>query len=118
MSRNDLSEIDLRVADKRIRLRRGQPVEVTSFPQALPAAVPQASRTPAAPTTAAEPPPKAAAKNLKEIKSPLVGTFYSAPKPGADPFVKVGAKVTPSTIVGLIEAMKLFNEIPAECVGT
>jgi acetyl-CoA carboxylase biotin carboxyl carrier protein len=117
MNRNDLSEIDLRVADQRIRLRRGQAVEMMPVPHGSTAPA-QASPASSAPPPAAETPHKAPAKNLKEIKSPLVGTFYSAAKPGSEPFVKVGARVTPATVVGLIEAMKLFNEIPAECAGT
>jgi acetyl-CoA carboxylase biotin carboxyl carrier protein len=52
-----------------------------------------------------------------EIKSPTPGTFYTAPNPGADPYVRVGSRVNPNTVVGLIEAMKLFNEIPADCSG-
>jgi acetyl-CoA carboxylase biotin carboxyl carrier protein len=117
MNRNDLTEIDLRVADQRIRLRRGMAIEMSPMSPHVPVSsvpqVPTASGAPAASESAAKSP----AKNLKEIKSPLVGTFYSAPKPGAESFVKVGTRVTPATIVGLIEAMKLFNEIPAECAG-
>jgi acetyl-CoA carboxylase biotin carboxyl carrier protein len=117
MNRNELSEIDLRVADQRIRLRRGMMVDMPAMAHpvaGMPSMPAPAAGTPAAPEAAAKP----AAKNLKEIKSPLVGTFYSSPKPGAEPFVKVGSRVTPATVVGLIEAMKLFNEIPAECAGT
>ena len=60
--------------------------------------------------------PRAAA-GLKEIKSPMVGTFYKAPEPGADPYVKVGARVTPGQTVCIIEAMKIMNEIEAEIAG-
>jgi len=118
MSRHELSEIDLQIADQRIRLRRGgsqgaaPPTGVAAVPSYFPHAVP-----PVAAPAVADSPPKAPAKNYKEVKSPLVGTFYSSPKPGAEPFVKVGSRVTPTTVVGLIEAMKLFNEIPTECAG-
>ena len=52
-----------------------------------------------------------------EIKSPTPGTFYAAPKPGEPPYVKAGSKVAPETVVCLIEAMKLYNEVQAECAG-
>jgi acetyl-CoA carboxylase biotin carboxyl carrier protein len=118
MNRYDLSEIDLSEADKRIRLRRGgKTVTVAATPTLLPTA--------AAPTVApaGEPPPSEAAetakpsKPLHEIKSQLVGTFYAAAKPGAPPLVKIGDRVTPTTVVGIIEAMKIFNEITADCTG-
>ncbi len=116
MSHHDLSEILLEQGNSRIRLRRGQrskviasaPVMQTPQPAAAPA--PTAAATPSAPA--------APAKALHEIKSPSPGTFYNREKPEAQPYVKVGTKVTPTTVVGLIEAMKLFNEIQAECHGT
>jgi acetyl-CoA carboxylase biotin carboxyl carrier protein len=117
MSRNDLSEINLCEGDRRIRIRRGpRTVTVTS-----PAAVPAASSALSAPPTPAAASPDAEptkpAKELIEIKSQLVGTFYSASKPGAPPLVKIGDRVTNSTVVGIIEAMKIFNEITADCTG-
>jgi acetyl-CoA carboxylase biotin carboxyl carrier protein len=54
---------------------------------------------------------------LKEIKSPMVGTWYKSPEPGADPYVKVGSRVTPGQTVCIIEAMKIMNEIEAEIAG-
>jgi acetyl-CoA carboxylase biotin carboxyl carrier protein len=51
------------------------------------------------------------------IKSPTPGTFYSSPSPDAEPFVRIGSRVTPTTVVCVIEAMKIFNEIQAECSG-
>lgn len=116
MSRHDLSEIDLRDGPARVRLRRGpaggMPV-VSMVP--VPAAAPPAP----APTPAATSPAEAAkpARTYVEIKSPTPGTFYAAATPGAEPYVKVGSRVSPTTVVGLIEAMKIFNEIPAECSG-
>jgi acetyl-CoA carboxylase biotin carboxyl carrier protein len=115
MSRHDLSEIDLREGDLRIRLRRGAgdlPVVHTVAPATLAAAAPVP--TPQAPTpTTTEP----GGKQLSTIKSPTPGTFYSAASPDAPPFVQVGARVTPSTVVCVIEAMKIFNEITADCAG-
>jgi acetyl-CoA carboxylase biotin carboxyl carrier protein len=57
------------------------------------------------------------APTLKEIRSPMVGTFYKAPEPGADPYVKVGGRITPGQTVCIIEAMKIMNEIEAEISG-
>jgi acetyl-CoA carboxylase biotin carboxyl carrier protein len=66
----------------------------------------------------AEPPPQTPpSRQLVEIKSPTVGTFYAQEKPGAPPYVSVGSRVTPTTIVCQIEAMKIFNEITADCSG-
>src|SRR5262249_43533509 len=115
MSEHDLSEIDLQNADQRIRLRRGQRVKAVAS-AALPA--PAAPAPPA--SAAASPPPDKAAKPEKlfhPIKSPTPGPFYAAPSPGAEPFVRVGTRVTPTTVVCVIEAMKIFNEIQAECNG-
>jgi acetyl-CoA carboxylase biotin carboxyl carrier protein len=113
MSRHDLSEIDLSNGDQRIRLRRGP--RASALPPAaapLPVALPAAASPNAAPAAAPAP-----AKHLLEIKSPGPGTFYAAEKPDQPPFVTKGSRVTPKTVVGLIEAMKLFNEIPADCNG-
>jgi acetyl-CoA carboxylase biotin carboxyl carrier protein len=116
MSRHDLSEIDLREGDVRIRLRRGQQGTVSV------AAAPPASSHPAALAAPASAPPAPAenpkaAKAEVTIKSPTPGTFYASPSPDADAFVKVGSKVTPTTVVCVIEAMKIFNEITADCSG-
>jgi acetyl-CoA carboxylase biotin carboxyl carrier protein len=113
MSRHELSEIDLREGDLRIRLRRG-PQGVTLAHVPAPALAPGP-----APTAAGEPVEEAdkASKTIHPIKSPTPGTFYSSPSPDAEPFVQVGSRVTPETVVCLIEAMKIFNEITAECSG-
>ena len=58
-----------------------------------------------------------AGSTLKDIKSPMVGTFYRAPEPGADPYVKVGSRITSGQTVCIIEAMKIMNEIEAEITG-
>ena len=70
--------------------------------------------TPAGADTGATAPAPA---HLKEIKSPMVGTFYKAPEPGADPYVSVGGRVSPGQTVCIIEAMKIMNEIEAEVAG-
>jgi acetyl-CoA carboxylase biotin carboxyl carrier protein len=111
MSQHDLSEIDLTEGDLRIRLRRGTRVKL---PSALPPAATPAAAPAPAPATA---PPEKPAKKLLEIKSQAVGTFYAQREPGAPPFVTVGSRVTPTTVVCIIEAMKVMNEIQAECSG-
>jgi acetyl-CoA carboxylase biotin carboxyl carrier protein len=114
MSRHNLSEIYLRQGDQRIRLRRGGLPHPVPAPAAPPA--PVAAPTPtAAPNQAATPAPPA--RELLTIKSPTPGTFYTAASPNAEPFVRVGTRVTPTTVVCIIEAMKIFNEIQAECSG-
>ncbi len=121
MEEHGLSEIDLRRQDQRWKLRRG-PAEITQmFPSAgfpaaqLPmSAIPAPS--PAFPTGAAA--PIADTKDSVSIKSPTVGTFYEAPAPGDPPFVAVGSKVAQDTVVCIIEAMKVFNQITADVNGT
>ena len=110
MKEHDLSEIDLRQADKRIKLRRG-PDEMPMM--AMPSAAPQMASAPAAAAAATD----ADDGNFEYIKSPTVGTFYSKPKPESPTFVKVGDTVSADTIVCLVEAMKMFNEIPAGISG-
>ena len=116
MSRHDLNEIDLRDGDRRVRLLRGGPVVTAAPPAAAYAAGPSAP-VPAAPPTPADKPAEKPTKNLLEIKSELVGTFYARPNPDAEPYVRVGSRVTPTTVVGLIEAMKLYNDVQAGCTG-
>ncbi|MFQ5410867.1 MAG: acetyl-CoA carboxylase biotin carboxyl carrier protein [Phycisphaerae bacterium] len=113
---NDLSEISIRDGEKRILLRRrGSGVEqVMPVPVAPPAAAPPL----APPSPAAAPAPSAESADLPAIESPMVGTFYSAASPDSPPFVKIGDLVHPDTVVCIIEAMKVFNEIKAEMTGT
>lgn len=130
MKEYDLSEIDLMQADQQIRLARGttQAPVLLQSPQVM---MPGTAGTGTAATGAAAPLPAAAGgsdssaggsasdgPHIQVIKSPMVGTFYCRPKPGADDFVKVGTKVSPDTVVCIVEAMKVFNEIPAEISGT
>lgn len=62
--------------------------------------------------------PQVKKSNLTEITSPMVGTFYPSPSPGAEPFVKIGSKVKPGDVLCIIEAMKIMNELPSEVSGT
>ena len=121
MKEFDLTEIDLVQADQEIRFARGgQAPVMMQAPVAMAAPVQQ---TPQAVTATAASVSPAAEKSLdgphiKIISAPMVGTFYSKSKPGADDFVKVGSKVNNETVVCIVEAMKVFNEIPAEVSGT
>jgi acetyl-CoA carboxylase biotin carboxyl carrier protein len=114
MKEHDLAEIDLRQGDQRVRLRRGgEPVITTG-------GVPMAYASPGQARGAAEGKSTASASSASDlavIKSPMVGTFYVASSPDTPPFVKVGDHVGPESIVCIIEAMKVFNEIPAEISG-
>ena len=117
MDEHDLAEIVLQQGEQKMKLRRGgDPVAVTALPAAplAPAPAPPAT-APAAPTAPA--PASAAVDSGPVITSPMVGTFYDAPNPDASAFVKVGDQVGPETTVCIVEAMKVFNEIPAECSG-
>lgn len=113
MSKHELSEIDLREGEQRITLRRGG---IALSPVAPPIVEQPA---PVSTTPKASPPPSPAqpARQLLEIKSPTVGTFYAQEKPSSPPYVSVGSRVSPTTTVCQIEAMKIFNEIQAECSG-
>jgi acetyl-CoA carboxylase biotin carboxyl carrier protein len=116
MTLHDLSEIDWRDGTLHVRLRRGARFKGVPVVGTAPAvAAPAAEAAPQAPKPDAVPEPPA--KKLHEIKSPTVGTFYAQEKPGSPPFVTVGTRVTPDKIVCQIEAMKIFNEVAAECTG-
>jgi acetyl-CoA carboxylase biotin carboxyl carrier protein len=120
MEEHGLTEIDLRKQDQRWKLRRG-PAEVV---QMIPTAGFPAPQMNAAPPPAVQqvtppaPAPAAPDKDTVAIKSPTVGTYYEAPSPGDPPFVTVGSKVSQDTVVCIIEAMKVFNQITAEMNGT
>lgn len=119
MNDHDLTEIDLKQGDQRIRLRRGgEPVvSVAASPAA--ASAPEAPAATTAPTGAVEQPKGGEdVDNAAYVTSPMVGTFYAASNPDSPPFVSVGDQIGPESIVCVIEAMKVFNEIPAECSGT
>jgi acetyl-CoA carboxylase biotin carboxyl carrier protein len=109
MEEHDLAEIDLKQGDHGVRIKRGGEVV------ALPAAMSAAHRGPAA--AAPGPAPDAADARMLLIKSPMVGTFYKASGPDSPAFVKVGDRIGPEKTVCIVEAMKVFNEIPAGVSG-
>ena len=121
MQEFELAEIDLRQAEQRIRLRKDQEPVIVPGGYA-PIAQPQYQgpiAAPAAGAHAASPPSSTASESAAGhfIVSPMVGTFYGSSSPDSPAFVKVGDQVGPETVVCIVEAMKVFNEIPAECSG-
>jgi acetyl-CoA carboxylase biotin carboxyl carrier protein len=119
MQQHDVAEVDLREGAQRIRVARTTAGHVVyNVPQTVAPAAAGAPLTPSSTSaTAASPTSSGNTSTIVEIKSPMVGTFYSRPNPNAEPFVKVGDHVEPDTTVCIIEAMKMFNEIPAEVRG-
>jgi len=111
MKEHDLSELDLKQGDNRVRIRRGGEVVAYTAPAA---AVSRPAAAGPAPTAGGE---AAAPDRTIVIKSPMVGTFYKASGPDAAPFIKVGDRIGPEKTVCIVEAMKVFNEIPAGVSG-
>lgn len=115
MKEHDLSEIDLRQSQQRIRLARGgQVVPVT---MAAAPALASATASASTPQSSAPPAEPIDGPHIAIIKSPMVGTFYLRPNPNSKNFVEVGSEVSQDSVVCIIEAMKVFNEIPAEMRG-
>jgi acetyl-CoA carboxylase biotin carboxyl carrier protein len=122
MSDNGLNELELEEEGKRVHLRKGDdarhpPVMMAAAPAVVHAPLAAAAHAPApaAPAAAGAKAPLPA--GVKEIKSPMVGTFYGAPSPDAAPFVAAGDRIQEDTVLCIIEAMKVMNEIKAECKG-
>lgn len=123
-SAESFSEFHLKVGDIELDLRKVAAGAAAAAPASVPPADPTTPAPAAAPSAApaaspvrARPAPEIAADAIA-IKSPMVGTFYTSPEPGAKPFVEVGQAVNPDTTVCIIEVMKLMNSIPAGCKGT
>uniref|UniRef100_UPI00404716CF acetyl-CoA carboxylase biotin carboxyl carrier protein n=1 Tax=Roseivirga sp. TaxID=1964215 RepID=UPI00404716CF len=117
IAKSGLAEVNIETEEFKIKVRRdseGRIVAAPSVVSAPPAPVPAAPAAEAAPAA----PTKPAANNYVEIKSPMIGTFYRSPKPDQPSFVNVGDQVKAGDKVGIIEAMKLFNEIESEVSGT
>lgn len=120
MKKNSVSEFELEKQDFKIRLKRGMSGGVVSTDEAAPviAYAPMPAGLPApAGATAAALPAAAPVSNDADIKSPMIGTFYRSPSPDAAAYVEVGTEVNPETVVCIIEAMKVMNEIKAEVRG-
>ncbi|HEX4054254.1 MAG TPA: acetyl-CoA carboxylase biotin carboxyl carrier protein [Tepidisphaeraceae bacterium] len=115
MQANDLNMVDLRDGRRRVMLKRG-PV-AAAMPMAMPMHLPMTMAGASPPASAANG-TVAESEKFLEIKSPMVGTFYAASSPDSKPFVAVGSEVSEETDVCVIEAMKVFNNVKAECRGT
>ena len=121
-----IAELEVQRGDNRVRIRRGgsfaSPQEIVVAASPAQHTPPSALPAPAAPPPPAPEPPKPKGEkppdpNLVLVKSPIVGTFYECPSPGAPPFVNPGDRVTPGKVLCIIESMKLMNEIEAETSG-
>ena len=116
MKKNSISEFELERQEFKIKLKRGaglpaaDDTTITYLPTALPAGSALSSGIGGAPA------PAASAGEL-DIKSPMIGTFYRSPSPESSTYVEVGSEVNPETVVCIIEAMKVMNEIKAEVRG-
>ena len=125
MKQNELIEIEISDGESKIMLRRPQPAQamfngITAAGQSA-VVMPQAVQQ-GVPMVQAQISPDSGAQanddDMAKIESPMVGTFYSAPSPDAEPFIKVGSQVDADTVVCIVEAMKVMNEIKAEMSGT
>jgi acetyl-CoA carboxylase biotin carboxyl carrier protein len=117
MTDHDLSEMDIQQGDVRIQLRRPGVMVAPSAVAPTVVMAPPPAAVPHAAAPAAEAPAAKDESRFPVIKSPMVGTFYSAPNPESPAYVKVGDHVGPETTVCIVEAMKVFNQIPAELSG-
>lgn len=123
MRKNDLSVFKLEQEGFKVTLKRGSDPIITALPASAHVAMPLPAASNYAPAPGAAPasgaaPAAANGEKLKDITSPMVGTFYAAPSPEAQAFVKPGQEIQPESVVCIIEAMKVMNEIKAETAGT
>ena len=130
INRSTLTDVEIEQKDFRLRIQRKpegmnfvQMPQQQQYVQQMPQYVQQQplsapSTTTASDAPAAESKPAEGGKNLKEFRAPFIGTFYRSNGPDKEPFAKVGDKITKGKILGIIEAMKLFNEIESEISGT
>ena len=112
MGRHELTKIDIQEGEHKVTVERGGAAAV--YPPTL--APPEPA--PSAPAAEREKASEPAAEEFVEVRSPMVGTFYAAPSPDSDPYTGVGDIVGNDTVVCIIEAMKVMNEIQSECAGT
>lgn len=125
MKENDLLEVEIKHGDDKISLKRSHPqsaegATIAAVPMVMHnnSVVPANCNTTQTPPNQASNPANQKQDNLIEIKSPIVGTFYATPSPDSDSFVEIGSQIGPQTVVCIIEAMKVMNEIKAETSGT
>ncbi len=114
MNENNLTELEVERDGLKIRLKKGRGVEVEGVEGVEEVAPPLPQKAPPAEERVGV---KREAANIIEIKAPMVGTFYRAPSPDAEPFVEVGSKIEEDQVICIIEAMKLMNEIKSGVKG-
>jgi acetyl-CoA carboxylase biotin carboxyl carrier protein len=117
VAESGISELEITEGEGKVRIVKAPPVQAAA-PMPMQMAAPVAVAAPAAPGPTAAAPAAPAAPSGHVVKSPMVGTFYRAGQPGADPFVSVGSQVKEGDTLCIIEAMKLMNEIEADATGT
>lgn len=114
---SQINELEVCEGRKKIRISKGGPA-ATSFVAAAPSMAPApATRNDEEEEASESPHEEKLASNLKQIKSPMVGTFYRSPAPGSEPFTEIGQPVTAGQTVCIVEAMKLMNEIGSDYSG-
>jgi len=118
MKKSDLSEFEIQDQDFKLRIKRDVPGRAPVAAQAAPLAAAPAPVAPAAPAALAPAAPAAADPSIKVVTSPMVGTYYCTPSPENPPFVTVGSPIKADSVVCIIEAMKVMNEIQSEISGT
>lgn len=120
LEESDIGELEIKEGEESVRISRGnnhmQAPMMHAYPAMQAPAPAAAPATPAAPTAVAE--VSAPAISGHAVKSPMVGTYYASPSPGANAFVKVGQQVKVGDVVCIIEAMKMMNQIEADKAGT
>lgn len=121
MVENDLTELDLRDQEEKVTVRRGNNGPEVVYPQAYaaaPVAAPAAAASTPASAGSADGSAGGSDDGLVAIESPMVGTFYSAANPDSPAFVSAGSSISDGSVVCIVEAMKVFNEIKSEISGT
>lgn len=113
----DLDAIRVRVGEAEYELVAREPAPAGAFVMAAGTAAPAAGAAAGSPAEAAATVVAGPPANVKRVTAPVVGVYYAAPSPGADPFVTVGARVVPGQVLCILEAMKLMNEITSEYAG-
>jgi len=117
LEESNINELEITEGEESVRISRGGPVAYAAPPAPAPVAVPAAAAA-AAPAAAAVAAPAADELSGHVVRSPMVGSFYSAPAPGSAAFVEVGQTVAPGDVLCIIEAMKMMNQIEADKAGT
>ncbi|ABD80074.1 acetyl-CoA carboxylase biotin carboxyl carrier protein [Saccharophagus degradans] len=117
LEESNVEELEIREGEESVRISRGSRTVVQAAAAVQPAPV-AAAPVAAAPAAAPAEPAAAPASSGHEVKSPMVGTYYSCPSPGAAPFVTVGQSVKEGDVICIIEAMKMMNQIEADKSGT